>query len=742
MPVVTSFSRRVFAATVCVAVAGASAQERGGTVHNLAGQVELARLVDLCAERLDLKIEYDPKILQGASVTLRLREGIRDDELWMVTNQLLSTRGFATVQMPGSELISITKLAGARGLARLEPDADDFARAQAGYVTILYELKHRVVKDITTAIQPLLSKPGGAISRLGQTNLVLISDYKARVDQALELIERLDIPADEAVMETIVVENLAANQLTGLVTAAANAFGAVGGRQLKGKLIATPDGRTVVLVAPPDEVASWREMIDRFDTRQALETRSYVPRHFSVSEVASLVEPVARDPSPRGSGDQWEVITDDLTGTLIITATPSEHAAIESLVERLDTAPAAARRPVRAFPIRNRPVMEILDVLLRLVEAGVIEAGPLQDTGSERIAPVRLGTERSVLPPGAEPVVPPGAQPQPPATPGQPQRVEPYPGRGGVDDESPLTLTADEGTNTLIAVGESRRLDQLAELIRTLDVRQPQVMLEVLLLVLTDGDTLDLGVELQKMTVSGSTMFNLASLFGLGTPGLGGDDEITGRGGTALILDPGDFRVLIRALETVNEGRSLNISKLLVSNNQEATLDSVLQQPFVSTNASNTVATTSFGGTQDAGTKITLRPQIAEGDHLLLEYSVSLSQFVGESADAAIPPPRQETNLSSVATVPDGYTVVVGGLETVIEAEAVSQVPLLGDIPLIGELFKNRSTSTTRARFYVFVRVNILRQDGFEDLKYLSDRDVFAAGVDDGWPEVKPRVIQ
>ena len=365
-------------------------------MHNLAGQVELARLVDLCAERLDLKIEYDPKILQGATVTLRLREGIRDDELWMVTNHLLSTRGFATVQMPGSELISIIKLSGAQGLARLEPD--DFALAQAGYVTILYEMRHRVVKDITTAIQPLLSKPGGAIAALGQTNLVLISDYKARIDQALELIERLDVPADEVVMETIVVEHLAANQLTGLITAAANAYGAIGGRQLKGKLISAPDGGSVVLVASRDEVTAWREMIDRFNTRQALETRSYVPRHFSVQEVASLVEPVARDKSPRGSGDQWEIITDDLTGTLIITATPSEHAAIESLVERLDTVPAAARRPVlRAFPIRNRPVSEILDVLVRLVEAGVIEAGSLQDQGSERIEPVRSGTERNVL---------------------------------------------------------------------------------------------------------------------------------------------------------------------------------------------------------------------------------------------------------------------------------------------------------------------------------------------------------
>ena len=98
-------------------------------------------------------------------------------------------------------------------------------------------------------------------------------------------------------------------------------------------------------------------------------------------------------------------------------------------------------------------------------------------------------------------------------------------------------------------------------------------------------------------------------------------------------------------------------------------------------------------------------------------------------------------DVERIVTIPDGYTIVVGGMEIESSAEAISQIPLLADIPLIGELFKNRSRSTTRSRFYVFIRANVLRHDGFEDLKYLSDRDVLAADVDDGWPVVKPRVI-
>lgn len=303
-------------------------------------------------------------------------------------------------------------------------------------------------------------------------------------------------------------------------------------------------------------------------------------------------------------------------------------------------------------------------------------------------------------------------------------------------------MTADEGTNTLIAIGDPRRLTQLEQLIRTLDVRQPQVMIELLVVTLTDAQTLDLGVELETMGVSGSTLFTLSSLFDLGAVGLAPSEPPSGAGGTALVLSPGDFRILIRALETLNEGRALNIPRILVSNNEEATLDSVLQRPFTSINASTTIATTSFGGTQDAGTTITVRPQIAEGDHLRLEYTVSLSTFVGESTDPSLPPARQQNNLTSVVTIPDGFTVVVGGLETITETETVSQVPLLGDIPILGELFKNRSKSQTRARFFVFIRADVLRNAGFEDLKYLSDRDIATLDIDDGWPEVEPRIIR
>src|SRR5262249_42945050 len=215
----------------------------------------------------------------------------------------------------------------------------------------------------------------------------------------------------------------------------------------------------------------------------------------------------------------------------------------------------------------------------------------------------------------------------------------------------------------------------------------------------------------QKIGTSGNTLWQLASLFGAGSPDPNQTalSPASGTGGSGVILDPGNFSGVLRALETVNNGRTLNIPKVLVNNNQTAHLDSVLQSPYATSNTNSTPATISFGGTLDAGTSVEVMPQITDGDQLLIKYQVSLSTFVGTSADPTLPPPREETKLSSQATVPDGYTVVLGGLEIETDTEAESRVPWLGSIPLIGNLFKSQSKTGTKSRFFVFLRCSVLR---------------------------------
>ena len=396
------------------------------------------------------------------------------------------------------------------------------------------------------------------------------------------------------------------------------------------------------------------------------------------------------------------------------------------LLKFLDAAPSTSgSETFRVFSIRNRSALELAELLNRLSGTGYLS--PLEPTPSEPSSVNTAQPRQDSLS-----VAAPLATQQAPAS-GSALRV----------DHGRLFVNADEATNTLFASGDAGLIDKIAGLITTLDVMPPQVMLEVLILNLSDSDAIDLGVEFRGVSDE-RTVVTLSSLFGLGSPIPGGGllppPGLLGL--TGIVLNPGDFSVLVHALQVLNKGRALNIPKVLVNSNQRANLASVLQTPFLSTNVANVIATTTFGGTQDAGTTINVRPQIAEGDHLVLEYSIVLSTFVGPASAPSLPPPRQQNNLNSIATIPDGYTVALGGLETNSRTEASSRLPLLADLPLVGRLFRSSSSVSTHSRFYVFIRASILRSTDFQDLKFISDVDAHRADIDPRWPEVEPVLVR
>ncbi len=707
------------------------------------GEVDLVRLVDLCAQRLDLTVEYDASVLKGR-VTLRLTESLSDAELWELTNRVLGLRGFTTVRLRGADgrqMLSVVRLADAAGLAEVA-EFDEGGAAPAGFSAVVVPVEHQGVKETSEAIKAVLSRSGGTVATLGSSNLLLIADLRPRVEQALELLKALDTPGAPSVVERVELKHLPATRLAAVLTSITAARDLVDARTTRGRVIAEPGDRAVVLIAPESEVDLWRSLIARFDQVPPVETRTYSPRYFGLDEVAALIEQVVRPMG--GAADQWRLVRDQLTGSIILTATALQHEEVQSLIDRLNALPAESRRSLRTFQVRNRPVGEVIGVLERLMASGVLaEAAESAESSGLGDRPASTSPDTS-QPPRLVPGSPQGDSDPPPS--GQPSArpsAERPLGRSAIGADRPaLTLTADESTSTIIAMGEPRLLEQVERLIREMDVRQPQVMVEILIVSLSESQTLDLGIELEKIEVSGDVRITLSSLFGLSSVTDGVRSVGNARGGSALVLRPGDFSVVLRALQTINDGRSLNVPKLLVNNNQQASLNSVLQQPFVSINAFDTIATTSFGGTQDAGTVVTVKPQIAEGDHMIMEYSVTLSSFVGESADPSLPPPRQENRLQSVATIPDGYVVALGGIEVTSQSKGVSQVPGLAGIPLVGELFKNRSRTENRSRFYIFIRPSVLRRLDFEDLRYLSEAPLAAGGVDDGWPVVEPRVIR
>ena len=210
----------------------------------------------------------------------------------------------------------------------------------------------------------------------------------------------------------------------------------------------------------------------------------------------------------------------------------------------------------------------------------------------------------------------------------------------------------------------------------------------------------------------GLSEFNVATGQRMLAPACGGVNGV--------LISPDEVPVVFRALATHGDSRVISAPRLLVSDNTSATMRNVDEAPFTSVNASDTVATTSFGGFESAGTTLTVTPHVAEGDHLSLEYDLTFSNFTGAAAGITAPPPRTTNSFSGEVEVPDSYTVVVGGLIVENESDTVSEVPLLGRIPVLGALFQNSSASRSKSRIFAFIRPVILRDDAFRDLKYMS----------------------
>lgn len=664
-----------------------------------------SQILDIASQQFAIDIEYPPSDpVLTAKLNFRHAGSYTPDELWELTHRMLETKGRTTVLAPGQRrLYRVVPVAEAA--AATEP-IDAIPYPEPGYVLLHYPVVHADPARVLTALNEP-RPPMWQASLAPDGSGVIVGAFTRRQRTVRTVIEQMEARAASVRTAEIPVRHADPVQVLAAVNAANERSP---GRKLTGSLAQGPRPATLLLTAPEDEHERWQALLARFDVPQAAETRSYPLPAFGAEELDLLLDQVARSPGPRGSGDAWKIVRNPLAATLIVTATPEEHARVADLLAQIAAVPSDQRRATRTFTIRNRNAEDLRGSLSRLLGVSL---------GESPGAPIPAGTADGTTPRLDSPSTP-------AATPA-----------------SDLLLAVDPELNAIIAVGPPHLLDEAAALVQRLDQRQPQVLLEVMLVSLSEGQSKDLGVELQARIGDSGTLIGLGSLFGLSNIGPGsGAADVSGAGGTAIVLDPGDFSVVVRALENINQGRSVSRANTLVNNNESASLSNTVSVPYATTTLTDGNTITARGGAESAGTQISVSPQIAEGDFLVLNYNVSISSFLGESSSTGLPPPSQSTTINSIATIPDGYSIVLGGLELLTESDSEDKVPLLGDLPVLGNLFKSTSDSTSRTRFYVLIRASILRDPGFERLKYFSDTQSDEAGATLGWPTVSPRIIR
>lgn len=685
--------------------------------------LEAKQLAEALAEHVGLNLQFDPGRLSG-SVRLVLPPDLTRGQLWDAANRSLLAAGLTTVangEPPEYRLLPLTEAAAQAEV--MLPERLSGLAFRPGFATVVLQLQHLSAEAAVKTLATVLSSQISQVRTLGsESQRIVLSAPVGLIIQTQAILVVLDRPGVAPEVRTFRPLRTAPQALQAAANAAWTAASRVVGRTTPVEFQIAPDGQQLLVVASSEAAAEAAALAERLDQAEPVEARAYRPAHFSLEEVAGLLAQVLKD--SRQPTAAPEIVRDKLTNRLVITATAAQHERIAAILSDIEKTPVSERRRLRSIPIRHRPVEELAK-LLSVVMSGQGE-GMAAAAATAPVAPTAQAS-------GSAP-----ATPQP--APSTPSSSGASVGAKGNE----VSIATDPPTNRLILLGEPQQLEQLVKAIEQLDVRQPQVELEVILATLSSSQNRDLGVDLIGQFQRGETSTTVGSLFGL-SDGRGADRTIpVGASGlSALVLRPGDFAGVVRALETVTGGNSIIRSSTVVVNNAKATVNGVVQQPLTSINSTDTVATTSVSGTTDAGTQITISPQISAADQVMLTYSIEQSSFIGSSTTtpdgAVIPAPKRSDKLASVAIIPDGHVIALGGLTSNTKTTSESRLPWLGSVPVLGWPFRSTSNEDADSRFYVFIRANVLRNAAFADLRRLGAARAQEMGVAPGWPTVQPQ---
>lgn len=284
----------------------------------------------------------------------------------------------------------------------------------------------------------------------------------------------------------------------------------------------------------------------------------------------------------------------------------------------------------------------------------------------------------------------------------------------GESDQKVLTkrgrATYELKTNTLIITDTARKIQEIRELLARLDVPARQVMIEARVVVATDGWSRDLGTRL-TFNSTGAAANNIGKIFG-------DRQSLAGSGGGQLLpnvapnltlsllnLANGNLLGLeLRALEAENRGKVLSNPRVVTSNQKPAVILNGTQIPFITPATANSPATVTF---KDAFLCLLVDPQILNNDSIILTVEVQ-KDAVREIANLGNNPAIDTKRIKTQVRVNNGETLVLGGIFDGNESSTVSKVPLLGDVPVFGNLFKTTTKENSKTELIIFLTPRII----------------------------------
>jgi general secretion pathway protein D len=321
---------------------------------------------------------------------------------------------------------------------------------------------------------------------------------------------------------------------------------------------------------------------------------------------------------------------------------------------------------------------------------------------------------------------------------------------GGATSNNEISVWADTQTNAIVVNAPPKMMRALMQIVDKIDIRRAQVLVEAIIVEVIADKSNELGVTWAIEGTGSNTPIAVTNFPGsmngvvqLGAAAGGGatdpssliDAGITI--GVGRLSDSGvSFAAILSALEGNADTNIISTPSIVTTDNEEATLNVGQEVPFVTGSYSNTG---SVGGAvnpfqtiqrEQIGVKLAITPQINEGNSMVLEISQEISSLAQSSSEAVDLITNQRI-VETTVIVEDGEILVLGGLLEDVLRESNQSVPILGNIPLLGNLFRSRKTEKVKTNLMIFIRPTILRDTATiateTNQKYNMMRDVMRA---------------
>jgi general secretion pathway protein D len=640
--------------------------------------VEIGVLVKFISEITGKNFILDEKV--RGKVTVISPTKISIEEAYRVFQSILEVKGFTT--LPAGPVTKIVPVREAREsgapLSTKPPSGDQF-------ITQLVPLAFIDSSTLIPILQPMVSKDG-LVTAYEPANTIVLIDTSSNIERLLAIISELDIELPERGIEILRLENAYAGNVAQTL-------------------------------------------------QQVLEAQS--ERASAKPGAAPAAGKPAPPPSAAPGTPGFKIIADERTNSVIALANPAQMRVIRSLVKDLDKKLEGVSK-IQVYKLQYANASEMVEVLSELISGGG-GGGPVggafgtrSGTSSRRSTRQQQQERQSIFSRSASSLGTPGSTFNRPlggaVGPGgtQGQTAPSSATGGGGEFVGEVRVTADPYTNSLLISAGPQDYDVLKRVIQQLDVPRRQVFVEAIILEIALNKSKQLGFEYQGGADLGDGALGLGRLNLKNiNPSLTTPQSISGLVLAAVsnqtITLPDGTTVpaqvaLFTALESDTDVNILSAPNILTSDNQEAEILVGQNIPFIAsratdqTNLSNTFATVDR---QDVGITLRITPQISQGDVVRLDLYEEVSAVVpNPPVDPNIAGPTTTVRSASTTIVArDGHTVVLGGLISDATANAVSKIPYVGDIPVLGNLFKFNDDRRDKINLLIFLTPRVVHDD-------------------------------